>query len=224
MAMLTKVAKYGAGAGTAVLGGAYSYVYYSTPNPVPLEQYNKSPTPKLNRFDNIQRLQNDVYDLIVIGGGATGSAVALDGASRGLKVAMVERNDFSSGTSSRSTKLLHGGVRYLKDAFLKLDFGLLTLVYEALRERAHMIAASPHISQPLAILVPLYTYFDIVQMWVGIKMYEYAGNIATLFNPRIPTAYFLSKSSTLYQFPLLKPARIYRVSLIRLRQSIRMQN
>ena len=203
MTIFSKVLKYSAGAGTTALAGAYSYVYMTTPSPV--SQYNQSAKPQLNRFDNISKLRNEVYDLVIVGGGATGSAVALDGASRGLKVALIERNDFSSGTSSRSTKLLHGGVRYLKDAFLKLDFGLLTLVYEALRERAHMIAASPHISQPLAILVPLYTYWDMVQMFVGIKMYEYAGAIATLFNPRIPTSYMLSKSTTLFQFPLLKP-------------------
>jgi glycerol-3-phosphate dehydrogenase len=201
--MLSKIAKYTAGAGTTALAGAYGYVYMTTPSPV--QHYNRNAKPALVRSENLRKLENDIYDMIIVGGGATGSAVALDGASRGLKVAMIERGDFSSGTSSRSTKLLHGGVRYLKDAFLKLDFGLLTLVYEALRERAHMIAASPHISQPLAILVPLYTYWDMIQMFFGIKMYEYAGSIATLFNPRIPTSYLLSKSTTLFQFPLLKP-------------------
>ncbi len=204
MGILRKAVKYGTGLGTAALGVGYSYVYFTTPIPVPLEKYSKKPVPRLNRSENLSSLRNNLFDIVVIGGGATGAAVAMDGASRGLKVALVERDDFGSGTSSRSTKLLHGGVRYLKDAFMKLDFALLKLVYEALRERAHMIAASPHISQPLGILVPLYTYFDVAQMWVGIKMYEYAGDIATLFNSRIPTSYFLSKSSTLYQFPLLK--------------------
>jgi len=201
--MISKLAKYSVGAGTTALAGAYTYVHFTTPTPV--QQYNQKAKPSLIRSENLKKLDNEIYDMIVVGGGATGSAVALDGASRGLKVAMIERGDFSSGTSSRSTKLLHGGVRYLKDAFFKLDFGLLTLVYEALRERAHMIAASPHISQPIAILVPLYTYWDMVQMFFGIKMYEYAGSIATLFNPRIPTSYMLSKSTTLFQFPLLKP-------------------
>jgi glycerol-3-phosphate dehydrogenase len=204
MGIISKVAKYGTGLGTAAIGGAYSYVYFTTPNAVPFELYTKKPVPQLDRQKNLSALRNSVYDMVVIGGGATGTAVAMDGASRGLKVALVERDDFSSGTSSRSTKLLHGGVRYLKDAFMKADFGLLKLVYEALRERAHLIAASPHLSHPLGILVPLYTYFDVLQMWVGIKMYESAASIATLFNTRIPTSYYLSKSSTLYQFPLLK--------------------
>ena len=205
MSILSKIVKTSAGLGTATIGGFYGYVYFTTPTPVSPDAYRKGARPSLIRSENLKRLENEVYDMIVVGGGATGSAVALDGASRGLKVAMIERYDFASGTSSRSTKLLHGGVRYLKDAFFNLDFGLLKLVYEALRERAHMIAASPHISQPLAILVPLYSYFDVVQYWAGIKMYEYAGSIATLFNPRIPSSYFLGKSSCLYQFHLLKP-------------------
>ena len=203
--MLSKLVKGSVAAGTVTIGTFYGYVYSTTPRPVASDQYAANPKPRIVRSENLARLENELFDMVVIGGGATGSAVALDGASRGLKVALVERNDFASGTSSRSTKLLHGGVRYLKDAFFKLDFGLLKLVYEALRERAHMIAASPHISQPLGILVPLYTYWDVLQYWAGIKMYEYAGDIATLFNPRIPTSYFLGKSSCLYQFPLLRP-------------------
>ncbi len=65
----------------------------------------------------------DVFDLLIVGGGATGSGVAVDAASRGLKVACVERDDFSSGTSSKSTKLVHGGVRYLQKAVFELDYG-----------------------------------------------------------------------------------------------------
>ncbi|KAJ1435991.1 hypothetical protein SESBI_04543 [Sesbania bispinosa] len=77
-------------------------------------------------------------DILVIGGGATGSGVALDAATRGLRVGLVEREDFSSGTSSRSTKLIHGGVRYLEKAVFKLDYGQLKLVFHALEERKQM--------------------------------------------------------------------------------------
>ena len=205
MPILSKLLKGTAAVGTAGIGSFYGYVYMTTPNPVALEAYNKKAQPRIVRADNIGRLKNEVYDICIIGGGATGSACALDAASRGLKVALVERYDFSSGTSSRSTKLLHGGVRYLKDAFFNLDFGQLKLVYEALRERAHMIAASPHISQPLSIIIPIYTVWDLVQYWGGIKVYEMAAQIATLFNTRIPNSYFMGKSATLYQFPLLRP-------------------
>jgi glycerol-3-phosphate dehydrogenase len=205
MTIISKLFKGTAAVGTASLGGFYTYVYMTTPKPVPTEAYKTNPQPSLVRADNLRRLQEEIFDLIVIGGGATGSAVALDGASRGLKVALVERYDFSSGTSSRSTKLLHGGVRYLKDAFFNLDFGQLKLVYEALRERAHMIAASPYISQPLNIIIPLYSYWDVIQYWGGIKAYELAAQIATLFNTRIPNSYLMGKSATLYQFPLLRP-------------------
>ena len=205
MTIFSKVVKTVSGVGIAGLSASLTYVYTQTPTPVSPDAYNRASIPRINREANLRAMEANVFDLIVIGGGATGSAVALDGASRGLKVAVIERSDFSSGTSSRSTKLLHGGVRYLKDAFFNFDFGLLKLVYEALRERSHMLAASPHISQPLAILIPLYTYFDVAQYYCGIKAYEFAAEIATLFNTRIPGSYMLGKSASLYTFPLLRP-------------------
>jgi glycerol-3-phosphate dehydrogenase len=91
----------------------------------------------------------DIFDLIVVGGGATGSGVALDAASRGLKVACVEREDFSSGTSSKSTKLVHGGVRYLQKAVFELDYEQWKLVKEALRERKIFLETAPHLSHSL---------------------------------------------------------------------------
>jgi glycerol-3-phosphate dehydrogenase len=106
MPIISKIAKGAVGFGTVAIGSFYSYVYVTTPKPVPNDSYTRDPQPRIVRSDNLKRLQNEVFDLVVVGGGATGSAVALDGASRGLKVALVERNDFSSGTSSRSTKLL----------------------------------------------------------------------------------------------------------------------
>jgi len=75
----------------------------------------------MHRKDQIGRMRTETFDLLVIGGGATGCGVALDAASRGLKVALVERQDFSEGTSSRSTKLIHGGVRYLEQAIKGFD-------------------------------------------------------------------------------------------------------
>lgn len=91
----------------------------------------------------------DIFDLVIVGGGATGSGVALDAASRGLKVACVEREDFSSGTSSKSTKLVHGGVRYLQKAIFELDYEQWKLVREALRERKIFLETAPHLSHSL---------------------------------------------------------------------------
>jgi glycerol-3-phosphate dehydrogenase len=99
------------------------------------------------REDALEALQAERFDLVVIGGGITGAGVALDAASRGYSVALVERDDYASGTSSRSSKLVHGGLRYLQS----FDLGL---VREALMERALMVNLAPHLVHPLAFLVP----------------------------------------------------------------------
>ncbi|GAA5969064.1 hypothetical protein JCM21900_005773, partial [Sporobolomyces salmonicolor] len=101
------------------------------------------------------------FDLIIVGGGATGAGVALDAASRGLKVAVVERDDFSSGTSSKSTKLVHGGVRYLQKAVFELDYEQYKLVREALHERKTFLHIAPYLSHSLPIMLPIYTWWQI---------------------------------------------------------------
>lgn len=112
------------------------------------------------------------FDLLVIGGGATGCGVALDAASRGLKVALVEKGDFGSGTSSRSSKLLHGGVRYLERAVLHLDRAQFNLVREALRERGTLLEIAPHLCHPLPLVVPLYRLFELPYYYLGLKLYD----------------------------------------------------
>ena len=99
------------------------------------------------REDALEALQAERFDLVVIGGGITGAGVALDAASRGYSVCLVERDDYAAGTSSRSSKLVHGGLRYLQN----FDLGL---VREALLERALMVNLAPHLVHPLAFLVP----------------------------------------------------------------------
>lgn len=111
-------------------------------------------------------------DVLVVGGGATGCGVALDAASRGLRVGLVEREDFSSGTSSRSTKLIHGGVRYLEKAFFNLDYGQLKLVFHALRERKQVIENAPHLCQALPCMTPCFDWFEVVYYWMGLKVYD----------------------------------------------------
>lgn len=108
------------------------------------------------REEQIATLQKESYDVLIIGGGATGVGCALDSVTRGLKTALIEGDDFSSGTSSRSTKLIHGGVRYLQKAIMQLDLEQYRMVKEALAERAVMIEAAPHLAQPLPIMLPVY--------------------------------------------------------------------
>src|SRR5438094_7278960 len=101
----------------------------------------------LARESALEALSNEPFDVVVVGGGITGAGVALDAASRGYSVALVERDDFASGTSSRSSKLVHGGLRYLQN----FDLGL---VREALLERGLLVNLAPHIVRPLPLLVP----------------------------------------------------------------------
>ena len=97
-----------------------------------------------------QRLMTEQFDVVVVGGGITGLGVALDAASRGLRTALVERHDFASGTSSKSSKLIHGGLRYLQQ-------GEVRLVYEALYERQRLRRNAPHLVSLLPFLLPILT-------------------------------------------------------------------
>src|SRR5216110_2489141 len=97
----------------------------------------------------VERLDQERYDVLVIGGGVTGAGVALDAAARGYRVALVEKIDFASGTSSKSTKLVHGGIRYLPN----FDFAL---VHEALVERGTLLRNAPYLVQPVGFVLPLY--------------------------------------------------------------------
>src|SRR5271169_226706 len=105
------------------------------------------------------------WDVLVIGGGATGLGAAVESASRGYRTLLVEKFDFAKGTSSRSTKLVHGGVRYLEQLNL-------TLVLDALRERGHMLRNAPHLVHDLSFVVPAYSYFSLPYYGLGLKVYE----------------------------------------------------
>ncbi|CAM8927230.1 unnamed protein product [Rhodiola kirilowii] len=115
---------------------------------------------------------DDPLDILVIGGGATGCGVALDAAARGLRIGLVEREDFASGTSSRSTKLIHGGVRYLEKAVFNLDYGQLKLVFHALKERKQLIDNAPHLCHALPCMTPCFSWFEVVYYWAGLKFYD----------------------------------------------------
>eukprot|EP00879_Flechtneria_rotunda_P011430 GHRR01011940.1.p1 GENE.GHRR01011940.1~~GHRR01011940.1.p1 ORF type:complete len:569 (+),score=148.55 GHRR01011940.1:94-1800(+) len=115
---------------------------------------------------------NQPFELLVIGGGATGCGIAVDAATRGLRTALIERQDFASGTSSKSTKLVHGGVRYLEKAVFNLDYGQLKLVYEALQERRSLLDNAPHLTHTLPILMPCYKWWEVPFYWAGLKAYD----------------------------------------------------
>src|SRR5919106_4887063 len=111
------------------------------------------PLGSFDRNDNVARLGTGTYDLLVVGGGITGAGVALDAATRGLRTALVERDDLASGTSSKSSKLVHGGLRYLQNRDVRL-------VYQALRERQRLLRNAPHLVRVLPFLIPIFSGRD----------------------------------------------------------------
>ena len=113
------------------------------------------------------------FDVAIVGGGATGLGVALDAAARGFSVVLVESHDFAKGTSSRATKLVHGGVRYLAQ-------GNVALVREALHERTTLLENAPHLAQPLAFVLPCYKWWEAAFYGTGLKMYDALAGSAKL--------------------------------------------
>src|SRR5438105_10028382 len=145
------------------------------------------------RGDLIAQLaKQPCYDIAIVGGGATGLGVALDAAARGYTVALVESHDFAKGTSSRATKLVHGGVRYLAQ-------GNIGLVREALRERTILLANAPHLAQPLPFVVPAYSYFDTALYGAGLKAYDVLAGRAGLGATEI-----LGRGETLRDLPTIR--------------------
>ena len=126
------------------------------------------------RQDLLQRLnQTEPFDMLVIGGDATGTGTALDAATRGLNVCLLEKNDFSSGTSSKSTKMAHGGMRYLEKAIFQLSKDQLELVIEAFNERSNMLRTAPHLVSVLPIMIPVYKWWQVPYFFFGCKMYDW---------------------------------------------------
>jgi glycerol-3-phosphate dehydrogenase len=142
------------------------------------------------REDLLARLGQDVsYDIAIVGGGATGLGVALDAAARGLKVVLVESFDFAKGTSSRATKLVHGGVRYLAQ-------GNIGLVREALHERTTLLHNAPHLAQPLAFVVPSYKWWEMPYYGAGLSAYDLLAGKAGLGKTE-----FLGRQATMDALP-----------------------
>jgi len=154
----------------------------------------------MGREKNLEKLRDgSLFDLLIIGGGATGCGVALDAATRGLKVALIEKNDFSEGTSSRSTKLVHGGVRYLEMAVKKLDRVQYNLVKDGLHERGLLLKNARHLSNRIAFITPLYRWFDVPYVFAGLKFYDILSGKQNIGHSRL-----LSRKETLRRFPGVK--------------------
>src|SRR5258708_1121221 len=124
--------------------------------------------------------QSTIWDCLVVGGGATGLGTALEAASRGYKVLLVEKDAFAKGTSSRATKLVHGGVRYLEQ-------GNIHLVREALRERGLLLRNASHLAHPLQFVIPAYHYWEIPFYGAGLKLYDALAGKLSLGKSRILT-------------------------------------
>src|SRR3984885_9784441 len=155
------------------------------------DQVQKASMKRSEIYDRI-RSHSEAWDMIVVGGGATGVGVAIDAASRGYDVLLLEQSDFGKGTSSRSTKLAHGGVRYLEQG----DIGL---VMEALKERGLLLQNAPHLVHDLAFIVPTYDWWETPFYGLGLKLYQWLGG-----KYGIGASQILSKQETLARLPTLK--------------------
>ncbi len=149
----------------------------------------------MNRTEMYRRArakQPELWDMVIIGGGATGVGVAIDSAARGYNVILLEQSDFGKGTSSRSTKLVHGGVRYLEQ-------GNISLVMEALKERGVLLQNAPHLVRNLGFVVPNYDWWEAPFYGIGLKMYNLLAGKYGFGASRI-----LSKEETLEMLPTIK--------------------
>jgi glycerol-3-phosphate dehydrogenase len=147
----------------------------------------------MKRVEMLQRLDDGtVWDMIVIGGGASGLGAAVEAASRGYRTLLLEQSDFAKGTSSRSTKLIHGGVRYLRQ-------GNLSLVLESLRERGMLIRNAPHLVRDMSFVVPLYDWWEGPFYGVGLKLYDVLAGRLGLGSSRL-----LSREDTLHRIPTVE--------------------
>ncbi|GGI29161.1 glycerol-3-phosphate dehydrogenase/oxidase [Pedobacter mendelii] len=146
----------------------------------------------MNRIHNSLITENTQWDIIIIGGGATGLGTALDAASRGFKTLLVEQSDFAKGTSSRSTKLVHGGVRYLAQG----DIGL---VKHALEERGLLQKNAAHLVNKEEFIIPCYSWFSVLKYLTGLTLYDWLAGKYSFGKSK-----FLSKQETLNSIPEIK--------------------
>ena len=147
-------------------------------------------------IEKIQHQGEQLWDIIVIGGGATGLGIALDASTRGYVTLLLEQSDFSKSTSSKSTKLVHGGVRYLAQ-------GDILLVTEALHERGLLLRNAPHLTSNQEFVIPVYSIRDVLLYYFGLKFYDLLSGRLSMGK-----SYYIGKEEALTRLPLLKPERL----------------
>jgi glycerol-3-phosphate dehydrogenase len=155
------------------------------------------------RAEALRRLESEDFDVLVVGGGATGAGVALDAASRGLRTALVERGDFGAGTSSLSSKMIHGGIRYLQQLEIRL-------VYQSLAERQRMLANAPHLVRTLPFVLAIYTKGGMIPRllarFMGLVLWFYDTTGGAKIGHRHRR---LDRDETIARMPTLDPERIH---------------
>lgn len=163
----------------------------------------KCDDPMRGRAESLRGVALNEFDVCVIGGGATGAGCALDAQLRGLRTVLLEGGDFASGASSASTKLVHGGVRYLEQAVKSLNLEEYRMVRRALKERVYMLRNAPHLAHASEFLVPVYSWTQAFYYRAGMKMYDVLAGKQNLFPSR-----FLSREAALDRMPRLRRDRL----------------
>ena len=151
-----------------------------------------------SRVEALRNIQAAAFDVCVIGAGATGCGCALDAQLRGLNTVLLDAGDFASGTSSTSTKMAHGGVRYLEQAVRRLDAAEYDVVRRALSERVRMLRNAPFLCRPMAFVTPCFSWSDIAYYETGLKLYDWISGSASLGPSR-----FISRDESLRRMPAL---------------------
>lgn len=150
----------------------------------------------MGRIKNINEFSDKIFDVAIIGGGITGAGILREVTKRGYKCILLEKNDFASGTSSKSAKLVHGGLRYLQH-------GKIGLVREGLRERNYLLNNFPHLVKPLQFLFPVYSTLSKLQLHVGMWIYK-----TLSYDKELAQYSFLNKLQTIKKFPFINPEKL----------------
>lgn len=150
-----------------------------------------------------EQIQQTLFDICIIGGGATGAGCALDAASRGFKVLLIEKEDFGAATSGKSTKLIHGGVRYLEQAVKKFSIGQFRMVRKALQERTTLLRIAPHITRKLPLVTPCRSWLESLYYFIGLWIYDRLSGASKMGNSR-----WLSKKQAAGIIPTLQKQQL----------------